>query len=173
MTRACTLQAVHRKLPLVIAVLLALTGCGGNDRSPGSGSTLRANGDADSDGVLNARDAAPQDASVGAKVVRGKVDLKQGGAAVPDGGTMAGHHAEAIAITSRSALTVTGRVEPATARVSARERRSARLTHAVVNDHGKFHLTLRGLHRGQNDFTLLGRAPGHDSWRIALSVTRR
>lgn len=164
---------MHRKLPLVIAVFLALTGCGGSDQSPGSGSTLSAKGDADNDGVLNARDAAPQDASVGAKAVRGKVDLKQGGAAVPDGGTMAGHHAEAIAITSRSAVTVTGRVDPATARVSARERRSGRRIHAVVNDHGEFHLTLRGLHRGQNDFTLLGRAPGHYSWRIALSVTRR
>ena len=173
MTAACTLQSVRWKLPLVIAVLLALTGCGGSDQSPGSGSTLRADGDADNDGVPNARDAAPNDASVGAKVVRGKVDLQQGGAAVPDGGTMAGHHAEAIAITSHSAMTVTGTVEPATARVSARERRSGGLAHAVVNDHGEFHLTLRGLHRGQNDFTLLGRAPGHYSWRIALSITRR
>jgi hypothetical protein len=167
------LQAVHRTPPLVIAVLLALTGCGGSDQSPRSGSTLSAKGDADNDGVLNARDAAPRDASVGARAVRGTVDLKQGGAAVPDGGTMAGHHAEAIAITSRSAVTVTGTVDPATARVSARERRSGRLAHAVVNDHGKFNLTLRGLRRGQNDFTLLGRAPGHYSWRIALSVTRR
>ena len=167
------MQAVHRTPPLVIAVLLALTGCGGSDQSPRSGSTLSATGDADNDGVLNARDAAPQDASVGARAVRGKVDLKQGGAAVPDGGTMAGHHAEAIAMTSRSEVTVTGTVDPATARVSARERRSGRLAHAVVNDHGKFHLTLRALRRGQNDFTLLGRAPGHYSWRIALSVTRR
>jgi hypothetical protein len=167
------LRAVHRKLPLVIAVLLALTGCGGSDQPPGSGSTLSATADADNDGVPNARDAAPQDASVGAKAVRGKVDLEQGGAAVPDGGTMAGHHAEAIAITSRSAVTVTGRVDPATARVSARERRSGRLTHAVVDDDGKFRLTLRGLRRGQNDFTLLGRAQGHDSWRTVLSVTRR
>jgi hypothetical protein len=166
-------QSVHRKLPLVIAVVLALTRCGASDESQGSGSALSAKGDADNDGVVNARDAAPQDASVGAKAVHGKVDLKQGGAAVPDGGTMAGHHAEAIAITSRSAVTVTGRVDPATARVSARERRSSRLTYAVVNDHGEFHLTLRGLRRGQNDFTLLGRAPGHYSWRIALSVTRR
>jgi hypothetical protein len=167
------LRAVHRKLPLVIAVLLALAGCGGSDQSPGSGSTLSATGDADNDGVLNARDAAPEDASVGAKAVRGQVDLNQGGAAVPDGGTMAGHHAEAIAITSRSAVTVTGRVAPATARVSARERRSGRLAHAIVNDRGEFNLTLRGLRRGQNDFTLLGRAPGHYTWRIALSVTRR
>jgi hypothetical protein len=167
------LRSVRRKLPLVIAVVLALTGCGASDQSPGSGSTLSAEGDADNDGVPNARDAAPQDASVGAKAVRGKVDLKQGGAAVPDGGTMAGHHAEAIAITSRSVVTVTGRVDPATARVSARERRSGALTDAVVNDHGEFHLTLRGLRGGQNDFTLLGRAPGHYSWRIALSVTRR
>jgi hypothetical protein len=167
------LQAVHGKLPLVIAVFLALTGCGGSDQSPVSGSTLSAKGDADNDGVPNARDAAPKDASVGAKVVRGKVNLEQGGAAVPDGGTLAGHHAEAIAITSRSAVTVTGTVDPATARVSARERRSGRPIHAVVDDHGEFHLTLRGLRRGQNDFTLLGRAPGHDSWRIALSVTRR
>lgn len=167
------MQAVHRTPPLVIAVLLALTGCGGSDQSPRSGSTLSATGDADNDGVLNARDAAPKDASVGARAVRGKVDLKQGGAAVPDGGTTAGHHAEAIAITSRAAVTVTGTVDPATARVSARERRSGRLAHAVVNDHGKFHLTLRGLRRGQNDFTLLGRASGHYSWRIALSVTRR
>ena len=157
---------------MVIAVLLALTGCGGSDQSPGGGRTLSATGDADNDGVPNARDAAPQDASVGAKAVRGKVDLKQGGA-VPDAGTMAGHHAEAIAITSRSALTVTGSVDPASSRVSARERRSGRLAHAVVNDHGEFDLTLRGLRRGQNDFTLLGRAPGHDAWRIALSVTRR
>jgi hypothetical protein len=141
------LQAVHRTLPLVIAVLLALTGCGGSDQSPGSASTLSAKGDADNDGVPNARDAAPQDPSVGAKAVRGTVDLKQGGAAVPDGGTMAGHHAEAIAITSRSAVTVTGRVDPAAARVSARERRSGRLTPAVVDDHGEFHLTLRGLRR--------------------------
>jgi hypothetical protein len=160
-------------LPLVIAVLLALTACGGSDQSPGRASTLSATGDADHDGVPNARDAAPQDASVGAKAVRGKVDLEQGGAAVPDGGTMAGHHAEAIAITSRSAVTVTGSVDPATARVSARERRSGGLTHAVVDDHGEFRLTLRGLRHGQNDFTLMGRAPGHDSWRIALSVTRR
>jgi hypothetical protein len=167
------LQSVHRKLPLVIAVLLALTGCGGSDRSQGSGSTLSASGDADHDGVANARDAAPQDASVGAKAVRGKVDLEQGGAAVPDGGTMAGHHAEAIAITTRSAVTVTGTVDPATARVSARERRSGRVTHAVVNDHGQFRVTLRGLRRGPNDFTLLGRAPGHYAWRMALSVTRR
>jgi hypothetical protein len=158
---------------LVLAVLVALTGCGGGDQSQGTRSTLSATGDADNDGVPNARDAAPQDASVGAKAVRGKVDLEQGGAAVPDGGTMAGHHAEAIAITSRSAVTVTGRIDPATARVSARERRSGTLTHAVVNGHGEFHLTLRGLRRGQNDFTLLGRAPGHASWRIALSVTRR
>jgi hypothetical protein len=164
---------VHRKLTLFIAVLVALTGCGGSDRSPSSGSTLRANGDADNDGVPNARDAAPQDASVGAKAVRGKVDLEQGGAAVPDGGTLAGHHAEAVAITSRSVVTVTGSVDPATARVSARERGSRTLTHAVVDDHGEFHLTLRGLRRGQSDFTLLGRAPGHSSWRIALSVTRR
>ena len=158
---------------MVLAVLVAFTGCGGSDQSPGSGSTLRADGDADNDGVPNARDAAPQDASVGAKAVRGKVNLEQGGAAVPDGGTLAGHHAEAIAITSRSAVTVTGRVDPAIARVSARERRSRRLTLAVVNDHGEFRLTLRGLRRGQNDFTLLGRAPNHASWRIALSVTRR
>jgi hypothetical protein len=167
------LQTVHRKLPLVIAVFLALTGCGGSDQSPVSASTLSANGDADNDRVPNARDAAPQDASVGARAVRGKVDLEQGGAAVPDGGTMAGHHAEAIAITSRSAVTVTGRVDPVTAAVSARERRSGRSIHAVVDDHGEFHLTLRRLRRGQNDFTLLGRAPDHDSWRIALSVTRR
>jgi hypothetical protein len=158
---------------LVLAVLVALTGCGGSGQSPGSRSTLSATGDADNDGVPNARDAAPQDASVGAKAVRGKVNLDQGGAAVPDGGTTAGHHAEAIAITSRSAVTVTGRVDPATARVSARERPSGRLTHAVVDDHGEFRLTLRGLRRGQNDFTLVGRSPGHDSWRIALSVTRR
>jgi hypothetical protein len=158
---------------LVIAVLLALTGCGGSDRSPRSGSTLSANGDADNDGVANARDAAPRDASVGAKAVRGEVDLDQGGAAVPDGGTTAGHHAEAITITSHSAVTVTGRVDPATARVSARERRSGRLTRALVDDHGEFHLTLRGLRRGQNEFRLMGRAPGHNSWRTALSVTRR
>jgi hypothetical protein len=167
------LQSVDRKLPLVIAILLALTGCGGSDQSRESGSTLSANADADNDGVPNARDAAPRDASVGAKAVRGKVDLEQGGAAVPDGGTMAGHHAEAIAITSRPAVTVTGRVDPATARVTALERRSGRVTRAAVDDHGEFHLTLRGLRRGQNDFTLLGRAPGHSSWRIALSVTRR
>jgi hypothetical protein len=158
---------------LVVAVLLALAGCGGSDQSPGSVSTLSARGDADNDGVPNARDAAPRDASVGAKAVRGDVDLRQGGAAVPDGGTMAGHHAEAIATTSRSAVTVTGRVDPATARVSARERRSGRLTRAVVDERGGFVLTLRRLRRGQNDFTLMGRAPGHDSWRLALSVTRR
>ena len=164
---------MHSKLPLVVVVVLALTGCGGNDRSPSSASTVSATADADNDGVPNARDAAPQDASVGAKTVRGKVDLEQGGAAVPDGGTMAGHHAEAIAITSRSTVTVTGTVDPATARVSARERRSDRPVQAVVDDHGRFQLTLRGLRRGQNEFTLLGRAPGHSSWRIALSVTRR
>jgi hypothetical protein len=158
---------------LVIAVVLALTGCGGSDQSRGSASTLSVSGDADNDGVPNARDAAPRDASIGAKAVRGKVDLEQGGAAVPDGGTMAGHHSEAIAITSHSAVTVTGTVDPATARVSARERRSGSVTRADVDDHGEFHLTLRGLRRGQNDFTLIGRAPDHDSWRIALSVTRR
>jgi hypothetical protein len=165
--------AVRRQLFVVVALVAALAGCGGSGGETTSATAGSPPNDADNDGVRDARDAAPHDPSVGARAVRGKVDLEQGGAAVPDGGTIGGHHAEAIADTSTAALTVTGTVRPASARVSVRDRASGRRTRAVVAADGNFRLRLRGLRRGRTDLTLLGQAPGYQSWRMAIAVTRR
>ena len=151
------MTAVCRQVFVVVALVAALAGCGG---SGGTTTTSTAAG-------------APNDPTVGARAVRGKVDLEQGCAAVPDGGTIGGHHAEAIADTSAAALTVTGTVRPASARVSVRDRSSGRRTRAVVAADGSFRLRLRGLRRGRTDLRLLGQVPGYQSWRLAIAVTRR
>ena len=164
---------VRRQLFVVVALAAALAGCGGSGGTTTSPTAASGPNDADGDGVRDERDAAPKDPTVGARAVRGKVDLEQGGAAVPDGGTIGGHHAEAIADTSTAALTVTGTVRPATARVSVRDRASGRRARAVVAGDGSFRLRLRGLRRGRTDLTLLGQAPGYQSWRLAIAVTRR
>jgi hypothetical protein len=160
--------AVRRQVFVVVALVAALAGCGGS-----GGTTTTSTNDADGDRVRDDRDAAPNDPTVGARAVRGKVDLDQGGAAVPDGGTVGGHHAEAIADTSTAALTVTGTVQPPSARVSVRDRASGHRTRAAVAADGSFRLRLRDLRRGRTDLTLLGQAPGYQSWRLAIAVTRR
>ena len=106
--------------------------------------------------------------------VTGTVDLARPSTGInPDGGTRAGHRApDATASTRRSALAFSGKVDPASARVTlAREGSEPRALD--VGAEGRFRARARGLERGANRFVLRGSAPGLRAWTVDISISRR
>ena len=105
--------------------------------------------------------------------VRGTLDLERPAPAAPDAGTAAGHRAPgATASTQRASLVFSGRVEPATSRVTLRPA-GGRAGVVNVADDGSFRARARKLKRGVNRFVLQGRAAGLVPWKVDIEITRR
>lgn len=173
--------------PSVAALLAAaLLGCVavlsacGDDSDPPSGSTTssattRSTKDTDGDGVPDADDAAPTDASIGdAKVVTGSLKLEQGAAGPADGGTQAGHHGgEAEGATERATFSFEGIVSPAESQVTVRAATPVSGRVAPEGDHGDFTVKLSNLRPGRNRLTLRATATGYRPWEQDVVITRR
>jgi hypothetical protein len=99
--------------------------------------------------------------------VTGTVDLERQ-VAPPDAGTATGHRAPATATTTRSTFAFTGRVEPASSRVTLRPGGGV----DVAAD-GTFRARVRKLERGANRMLLEGHAPGLKPWRLDITITRK
>ena len=110
----------------------------------------------------------PEPAAPRATAVTGTVDLEKP-AAPPDAGTATGHRAPATASTTRSSFSFSGRVAPASSRVTLRPAGGA----VEVDGDGAFRARARGLKRGANRFVLEGRSPGLAPWRVDITITRR
>jgi hypothetical protein len=105
--------------------------------------------------------------------VTGTLDLARPAAPNPDGGTVAGHRApDATATTRRSTLTFTGRVQPATSRLTAAPQGGSPTAVGVGAD-GRFSVRARRLKRGANRIVLRGTSPGLRAWTVDVSITRR
>jgi uncharacterized lipoprotein NlpE involved in copper resistance len=107
-------------------------------------------------------------------VVTGTLDLARPAAPTnPDAGTVAGHRApDATATTRRSTLTFTGRVQPATSRLTAAPQGGSPTAVRVGAD-GRFSVRARRLKRGANRIVLRGTSPGLRAWTVDVSITRR
>ena len=106
--------------------------------------------------------------------VTGTLDLARPSApANPDAGTQAGHRAPgATGTTRRATLAFSGKVDPASARVTlAREGGKPRAL--AVGADGRFRARARRLERGGNRFMLRGSAPGLRAWTVDIAITRR
>ena len=105
--------------------------------------------------------------------VTGTLDLARPTAPNPDGGTVAGHRApDATGSTRRSMLTFTGRVQPATSRLTAAPEGGSPTVVQVGAD-GRFSVRARRLKRGANRIVLRGTSPGLRPWTVDVSITRR
>jgi len=93
--------------------------------------------------------------------VTGTVDLARSGPRAP-----------ATAATPRSSLAFTGRVRPATARVTLTPAGGAAGAVRVTGS-GAFRARARKLARGRNRFLLKGTAPGLRPWTLDVAITRR
>jgi hypothetical protein len=105
--------------------------------------------------------------------VTGALDLARPAAPNPEGGTQAGHRGpDATASTRRSTLAFTGRVEPASSRVTfARE--GGTPAAVDVGADGRFRARARRLERGANRFVLRGTSSGLRPWIVDITITRR
>jgi hypothetical protein len=131
--------------PVVLAAALALAGCGEKSEPDVSRPTA----------------------------VTGTLDLARPTPGNPDGGTQAGHRApDATASTRRRALTFTGKVEPASSRVTL-AREGGQPSAVDVGADGRFRARARRLKRGANRFVLEGTSPGLRPWRVDITITRR
>jgi hypothetical protein len=120
-------------------------------------------GDADGDGVPNARDPAPNDASI--RSTHEPVRLTFGGELEQD--LIAGHF-YLVHPTSRSTLTLHGNVDPPGASLTVA---SATLGTQHVTVRGvTFTIRLVGLRSGNNVFKVRARAPGHRIGKARLSI---
>jgi hypothetical protein len=106
--------------------------------------------------------------------VTGTLDLARSTApANPDAGTTAGHRApDATASTRRSALAFSGRVDPASSRVTL-ARAGGEPAAVDVGADGRFRARARKLKRGENRFALQGTSPGLRPWDVDIAITRR
>jgi hypothetical protein len=105
--------------------------------------------------------------------VTGTLDLARPAAGPPDAGTTAGHRTpDATASTKRTALAFSGRVEPATSRVTLRPA-GGKAAPVDVADDGSFRARAGRLKRGVNRFVLEGRAASLAPWKVDIAITRR
>jgi hypothetical protein len=105
--------------------------------------------------------------------VTGTLDLERPAPGSPDAGTATGHREpDATASTTRASLVFSGRVEPATSRLTLRPA-GGRATAVDVADDGSFRARARKLERGENRFVLEGRAGRLTPWKADISITRR
>ena len=105
--------------------------------------------------------------------VRARSTSSEPAPAAPDAGAAAGHRAPgATASTQRASLVFSGRVDPATSRVTLRPA-GGRAGVVNVADDGSFRARARKLKRGVNRFVLQGRAAGLVPWKVDIEITRR
>jgi hypothetical protein len=158
--------AAFTTLLLLASATFVLAGCGDDsgpaDSGPsGSSSAPSAREDMDGDGVPDAEDAAPDDASTGRdKAVIGSVKLERSPGGPADAGTQAGHQGgEALGTTNRPTFRFDGTVSPAEGEVTVTAANAAVSGRVrMVGDHGDFTVELSNLLRGANRFTLRERA---------------
>jgi hypothetical protein len=165
----------------LVLLTFVLAGCGHNSdpadsRTTDSSHSPSAREDTDGDGVPDAEDAAPEDASIGTdKVVLGSVKLERAPAGPADAGTQAGHHGgEALGKTNRPTFSFGGIVSPAESEVTVAAANAAVSgTVKMVGDHGDFTVELSNLLRGANRFTLRATARGYKPWTQMVVISRR
>jgi hypothetical protein len=139
---------MRARLAVALALAATTAGCGGDDAD-------------------HANHAAP-------KAVQATLALERPIGAGADAGTAAGHHQpDAIASTSLPRFTIRGTVRPAGSAVTIRDVRSGDRTTATVSSDGRFAARIDRLRRGQNDFVIHARAPGHRPWSADVTITRR
>lgn len=172
--------AAFTTLLLLASAMFVLAGCGDDSgpagsRTGGGSGAPSAREDTDGDGVRDAEDAAPEDASIGKdKVVMGSVKLDRAPAEPADAGTQAGHHGgEAIGTTNRPTFRFDGTVSPAAGEVTVTAADAALSGRVrMVGDHGDFTVELSNLLRGANRFTVRATARGYKPWTQDVVISR-
>jgi hypothetical protein len=130
----------------LLAALLLLTGCEGDD---------------------------DQGARPAAQAVSGSAELERPSAGAPDAGTARGHGADAaIGTTSQSSFAFDGRVNPPDSKVSIVDDRTGRRGSVDMTGSGEFRARVTSLRTGLNRFVLTGSKPGHEDWTLEVRVVR-
>jgi hypothetical protein len=138
---------VFRRTAILLAAVLLLPGCEGDDKE-------------------RARPAA-------APAVTGSAELERPGAGAPDAGTARGHGADvALGSTSRASFAFDGRVDPADSDVTIVNDRTGRRGSVDVTAAGEFTARVTGLRPGLNRFLLKASKPGHADWTLEVRVVR-
>jgi hypothetical protein len=130
----------------ILATLLLLTGCEGDD-DQGDRPAVRA--------------------------VTGSAELERPGAGAPDAGTARGHGADvALGSTSRRSFAFEGHVNPRDSRVRIVNDRTGEPGAVDVEPTGDFTARVTNLRRGLNQFLLKGSKPGHADWTLEVRIVR-
>jgi hypothetical protein len=163
-------------LALLISAVPAVSACGEEEPARDRGAAVSPETDTDGDGVPDADDADPNDATVGReKAVTGTLELERAPAGSPDAGTQAGHRGgEAVATTRAARFRFDGVITPAESKVTVDPgRASIQGIVKMVGDHGDFTVTVTGLRPGANRFRLRAEAEGYAPWTQEISITRK
>ena len=124
-------------------------------------------------GLLAGCGEKPEPPASKVTAVRGTLDLARPAPGPPDAGIDAGHRAPgATASTTRASLVFSGRVEPASSRVTLRPAGGTAAAVKVADD-GSFRARARKLERGENRFMLEGSAAVLAPWKVDIAITRR
>lgn len=137
---------VIRRTAILLAALLLVSGCEGDDE---------------------------QGERRAARAVTGSAELKSPRAGAPDAGTARGHGADvALGSTSRGSFAFDGRVDPPDSRVTIVNNRTGRPGAVDVEPTGDFTARVTRLRPGLNQFVLKGSKPGHAAWTLEVRIVR-
>jgi hypothetical protein len=131
---------------VLLAALLLLTGCEGDD---------------------------DQGDRPAAWAVTGSAELERPRAGAPDAGTARGHGADvALGSTSRGSFAFDGRVDPPDSTVTIVNDRTGRKGAVDLEPTGAFTARVTSLRTGLNQFLLKASKPGHADWTLEVRIVR-